>query len=109
VLETRSHADGQYLDRRTLLRGGRGHPVGLYAPLHMTGLPRDTSINRTIAVGREIPEPTPAAQLEAEPLFVDAIRRMSRLVFVTWLARRARAHGGLAMSVARSAALISAE
>jgi hypothetical protein len=60
MVETRSHADGQYLDKRTLLRGGRGHSVGLYAQLRMTGLSRDTSINRATAVGREVPEPTPA-------------------------------------------------
>jgi hypothetical protein len=86
VLETRSHADGQYLDKRTLLRGGRGHPVGLYVPLHMTGLSRDTSINRTIAVGRDIPEPIPAAQLDADQLFVDALRRVSRVFLIAWLA-----------------------
>jgi hypothetical protein len=60
VLETRSHADGQYLDKHTLLRVGRGHSVGLYMQLHMTGLLRDTSINRATAVGRDSPEPTPA-------------------------------------------------
>lgn len=60
VSETRSHAVGQSLDKRTLLRVGRGHSVGLYAPLHMTGLLGDRSINRATAVGRESPEPTPA-------------------------------------------------
>ena len=73
MLENRSHAVGQSLDKRTLLRVGRGHPVGLYAPLHMTGLPRDTSINRTTAVGREIPEPTPAFSLTLSA-FTDAFR-----------------------------------
>jgi hypothetical protein len=29
VPETRSHAVGQLFDKRTLLRGGRGQPVGL--------------------------------------------------------------------------------
>jgi hypothetical protein len=54
VLETRSHADGQYLDKRTFLQVGRGQPVGLYAPLRMAGPSRDTSINRATAVGREL-------------------------------------------------------
>jgi hypothetical protein len=54
VLETRSHADGQYLDKRTFLQVGRGQPVGLYAPLRMAGPLRDTSINRATAVGREL-------------------------------------------------------
>ncbi len=53
MLENRSHAVGQSLDKRTLLRVGRGQPVGLYTPLHMTGPPRDTSINRATAVGRD--------------------------------------------------------
>lgn len=48
-----SHAVGRDLDKRTLLRVGRGHPVGLYAPLLMAGLSRGTSINRATAVGRE--------------------------------------------------------
>jgi hypothetical protein len=61
VSETRSHAVGQSLDKRTLLWGGRGHPVGLYAPLHLTVLLRNTSINCATAVGRESPEPTPAS------------------------------------------------
>lgn len=63
VSETRSHAVGQSLDKRTLLWGGRGHPVGLYAPLHLTVLLRNTSINCATAVGRESPEPTPAFDL----------------------------------------------
>lgn len=64
VSETRSHAVGQSLDKRTLLvRVGRGQPVGLYAPLHLAGLLRDTSTNRATAVGRESPEPTPAFDL----------------------------------------------
>jgi hypothetical protein len=37
VLENRSHAVGQSSDKRTLLRVGRGQPVGLYAPLHWRG------------------------------------------------------------------------
>jgi hypothetical protein len=73
VLENRSHAVGQSLDKRTFRQVGRGHPVGLYAPLHMTGLPRDTSINRATAVGREIPEPTPAFSLTLSA-FTDAFR-----------------------------------
>lgn len=63
VSETRSHAVGQSLDKRTLLRVGRGQPVGLYAPLHLAGLSRNTSINRATAVGRESAEPTPAFNL----------------------------------------------
>ena len=73
MVENRSHAVGQSLDKRTLLRGGRGQPVGLYAPLHMAGLPRDTSINRATAVGREIPGPTPAFSLKLSA-FTDAFR-----------------------------------
>ena len=60
VSETRSHAVGQSLDKRTLLRVGRGQPVGLYAPLHLAGLSRNTSVNCATTVGRESPEPTPA-------------------------------------------------
>jgi hypothetical protein len=37
VLENRSHAVGRSSDKRTLLRVGRGQPVGLYAPLHWRG------------------------------------------------------------------------
>lgn len=55
VSETRSHAFGQYLDKRTPLRVGRGQPVGLYALLHLAGLSRNTSINCATAVGRESP------------------------------------------------------
>ena len=58
--ETRSHAVGQSSDKRTLLRVGRGQPVGLYAPLHLAGLSRNTSVNCATTVGRESPEPTPA-------------------------------------------------
>ena len=53
MLENRSHAVGQSLDKRTLLRVGRGQPLGHYAPLLLTGLPRGTSINREAAVGRD--------------------------------------------------------
>jgi hypothetical protein len=53
MLENWSHAVGQSLDKRTLLRGGRGQPVGLYALLLLTGLPRGTSINHEAAVGRD--------------------------------------------------------
>jgi hypothetical protein len=84
VLETRSHAVGQSLDKRTFRQVGRGHPVGLYAPLHMAGLPRDTSINRAIAVGREIPEPTPAFSLKLSALPMPF--GLVRLIFNAWLA-----------------------
>lgn len=60
VSETRSHAVGQSSDKRTLLRGGRGQPVGLYAPLHLTELLRNMSVNCATAAGRESPEPAPA-------------------------------------------------
>lgn len=63
VSETRSHAVGQSSDKRTLLRGGRGQPVGLYAPLHLAGLLRNISVNCATAVGRESPEPTPTFNL----------------------------------------------
>lgn len=63
VPEARSHAVGQSSDKRTLLRGGRGQPVGLYAPLHLAGLLRNTSVNYVTAAGRESPEPAPASNL----------------------------------------------
>jgi hypothetical protein len=77
VSETRSHAVGQSSDKRTLLRGGRGQPVGLYAPLHLAGLSRNTSVNRATAVGRETPEPTPAISILTAS--ADALRLAIRL------------------------------
>jgi hypothetical protein len=96
VSETRSHAVGQSLDKRTLLRGGRGHPVGLYAPLHLAGLSRDTSINRATAVGRESPEPTPAFNitLTAWSMPFD----IHRLIPSAWIAGRAGPIGGCYVS-----------
>ncbi len=57
VLENRSHAVGQSSDKRTFLQGGRGQPVGLYAPLHWRGCCAARSVNRAAAVGQV---PTPA-------------------------------------------------
>jgi hypothetical protein len=103
VLETRSHAVGQSLDKRTFRQVGRGHPVGLYAPLHMAGLPRDTSINRATTVGREIPEPTPAFSLKLSA-FTDAFRPCP-LDLQCLASLKSGAHEGLAMRAAKFAAL----
>lgn len=60
MLENRSHAVGQSLDKRTLLQAGPGRPVGRLRAASATGLTRSISINRVFAMGRDSPEPTPA-------------------------------------------------
>lgn len=63
--ETRSHAVGQYLDKRALSQAGPGRPVGHLRAASATGLTRGTSINRASAMGRELqPLPTPAFSVE---------------------------------------------
>ena len=83
VLENRSHAVGQPSDKRTLLRVGRGQPVGLRAA-SLAGLLHGTSVNRAAAVGRESPEPTPAFSLtlSASPMPFGLVR----LISTAWLA-----------------------
>jgi hypothetical protein len=77
MLENRSHAVGQSLDKRTLLRVGRGQPVGLYAPLHWRAIIAARPSTARFAVGREIPLPTPTAKPEAKQLYTDALRPCS--------------------------------
>ncbi len=95
VPETRSHAVGQSSDKRTLLRGGRGQPVGLYAPLHLTELLRNMSVNCATAAGRESPEPAPAPNLHW--LLMSMPFDVSPLDLHDLDSRKCGAHRGLAM------------
>ena len=106
MLETRSHADGQYLDKRTLLRGGRGHPVGLYAPLLMTGLTILRHVHQPHdCCGCFRPLLLSVIELSA---FIDAFRSCP-LGLHRLASAKSGAHWGLAMRATRIATLVVAQ